>query len=76
MKITKQTTTHYNLKEGDFEIQMTTADNDSLKIKNYKGGDFSFENQYREETLDKWEAVAKLIIRAIKVARKGLEIIS
>lgn len=74
-QITKQTITHYSLTNGDYSIKLTIADNDRLRITSYKDGELKFENIYCEETLDKWEAVAKLIIKAIKLARRNLIVV-
>jgi len=75
--ITKQVITNYTIKNGKYLIGMTidkfTNEYGLLKIKPYLSNDFLFQNKLTENTLDKWETVAKLILEAIKVARKELE---
>lgn len=75
MKTTEQVIRHYTLKEGDYSISMTTADNDHLRIETHKGKkEFVFENLYCEDNLDKWEKVLKLMSKAVKLARLMLDV--
>lgn len=76
-KITQQTIRYYSISNQDetFFIQMTIGDNDSIRLKTHRGNkEFVFDNAYTEETLDKWEAIGKLFIEAMKLARKTLKV--
>lgn len=75
-KITEQAIRHYTISDKDenYSIQMTIADNDSIRLKTYKGNrEFIFDNSFTEETLDKWKAIGNLFIEAVKLARKTIK---
>jgi len=72
-KITEQVIRHLRFSKEDHRIRLIIADNDALRIETYKGNhEFIFDNRYTEETLDKWESVLKLMIDAVKLARKRI----
>jgi len=74
MKIDEQIIRNYTLTEGDYQIQMTLVDKDTIEIRTYKGGKaFIFNNIYDHATLEKWNKVLTLMKKAVKLAREKLE---
>jgi mevalonate pyrophosphate decarboxylase len=74
MKIQEKIVRDYILGEKDCKIRMTLIDNDFIEIKTYNERDeFVFNNEYTENTLDKWDRVLSLMKEAVKIARKKLQ---
>lgn len=76
-KISEQIIDNYIISSQDegvteYKITLKLIENDEIKMEDYRGQDLVFTEPYDKMTLDRWEAVCKLILKAIKLARKNL----
>ena len=62
----------FEIADKDHKITMKYTEGGNIRLLNYNERDFDFDNEFCEETLDKWEAVINLMLKAIKLARERL----
>ncbi len=74
MKVIKHIITKTTLSEGDYDIKMVNNSCGRIELQNYLGrNSFVFQDTYNDATLTRWEKVLKLMLAAVKIAKKELK---